>query len=92
MNADESVSVSSSRWRDASHYAYTQRLTREGWALEFLSRNRSFDALAARLRRTMSITTIGSSMLRTILVSGPCDALRQWGLHFRRSFRPPDCA
>jgi len=29
------------RWRDASNYAYTKRLTRDDWAWEFLRRDRA---------------------------------------------------
>jgi hypothetical protein len=37
---------SSCDWEDASNYTYTGELTRDGWAWEFLRRNRDYQALA----------------------------------------------
>jgi hypothetical protein len=89
MSTEESATVSSSQWRDASNYAYTRDLTREAWALEFLVRNRAYAALVMGLRRFVARICRESPTLYVIVAPAITDTLRPWGLHFRRAARPP---
>ncbi len=89
MRTEESAAASSPKWRDASNYAYTRHLTREAWALEFLERNRAYAALVTELRRFVAQICRESPTLYVIVAPAITDALRPWGLHFRRAARPP---
>jgi Family of unknown function (DUF6499) len=89
MNTDESGNAPSPNWRDPSTYAYTRDLTREAWAVEFLDRNPTYTALVRELQRFVSRIRRQSSTLCVIAAPLSAHALQPWGLHFRRSFRPP---
>jgi hypothetical protein len=89
MTTEEPAAASSPDWRDASSYAYTRHLTREAWALQFLERNRAYAELATRLGRFVAQIWRESPTLYVIVAPAITDALRPWGLHFRRATRPP---
>ena len=89
MATEKSEIVPSPNWRDPSTYAYTRDLTREAWAVEFLDRNPTYTALVTDLRRFVARVRRQSPTLCVIAAPAAAHALRPWGLHFRRSVRPP---
>lgn len=73
----------SSDWRDSKAYDYTAKLTRLGWAWEFLRRNPQFcDDLARLLEDVEQIESdIADAMFRTKV------ELSRWGVLFRGLIR-----
>lgn len=66
-------------WRDAHAYAYTLRLTRLGWAWEFLRRNPQFRSDLARLFE--DVERIDDYLSGTTCRSKK--VLSRWGVLFR---------
>ncbi|HEV2549416.1 MAG TPA: DUF6499 domain-containing protein [Stellaceae bacterium] len=73
-------------WRDASSYAYTQELSPEGWAWEFLRRNSDYRAAWSRhLQHTNTEFAQRSQAREALSAAGTAEAA-PWGLvAFRRS-------
>lgn len=67
-------------WQNRDAYEYTIKLTRRGWAWEFLRRNPRFQCDLARALEHVKYVDQGSN-LRAI--EPPVD-LTRWGLLFRR--------
>jgi hypothetical protein len=69
-------------WRDASSYAYTQALSSEGWAWEFLRRNPEYRAQFAQHPHLPSTRRQAHDAPSVTAVTDPAS----WGLvRFRRS-------
>ncbi|WP_159587935.1 transcriptional regulator domain-containing protein [Chelativorans xinjiangense] len=70
-------------WQDRGAYDYTERLTRRGWAWEFLRRNPDFQKdLARGLSRAAWLETESGVV---VIRLAPSDVdLSQWGLLFCR--------
>lgn len=65
-------------WRDPATYAYTQNLTREGWAWEFLRRNPKYRADYSRIVAAVrSQRPVRIGVLAAVLGS---EAALRWGL------------
>ncbi|UJQ94125.1 transcriptional regulator domain-containing protein [Mariluticola halotolerans] len=66
-------------WRDEKAYAYTVRLTRRGWAWEFLRRNGAFQR---DLKAALEHADVQNEGAAITIVKSPLD-LTKWGVMFR---------
>lgn len=72
-----------SAWLDAANYDYTHRLTRRGWAWEFLRRNKHYAADWNLVQNEVRVLPENSRFARLRLDVG-ASQMQRWGLIFRR--------
>lgn len=73
-------------WRDASSYAYTQALSPEGWAWEFLRRNSEYRAAWSRQAQPAHSEFAQRSQAHEARSAATTAEAATWGLMaFRRS-------
>ncbi len=78
-------------WRDASSYDYTQELSPEAWAWEFLRRNSEYRAAWSRQAQRANAELAQRSQAREALSAADTAEAAPWGLvAFRRSRRRGD--
>lgn len=70
-------------WLEAANYEFTPRLTRQGWAWEFLRRNKNYAADWAFTRNETVAASQDNRFGRFILDAG-ASRMQRWGLIFRR--------